>query len=78
MGTWRYKSTNQEIAAGPREFFIDPDTKESFLLTGYKRVGMTLVYTMREIYWDVPVVVPDPNQPPVGSAITLEYEVASS
>lgn len=67
-----YDYNGQPPAAGQRQIYIDPATGETFLLTGAKRMGETLVVTLRKLRF-----VPDQtvNPPPAGGDITLNFEV---
>lgn len=68
-----YDYNGQPPAAGQRQIYIDPATGETFLQTGAKRQGETLIVTLRKLRFvpDQPPV----NQPPAGGDITLNFEV---
>lgn len=61
-GYFVYDYSGQRPAAGLRQYFEDPQTGETFLVTGSVRRGDTLVSTLRKLRWVVPA---ESNPPPV-------------
>lgn len=65
-GYFVYDYSGQRPAAGLRQYFEDPQTGETFLVTGSVRRGDTLVSTLRKLRWTaVPDSEPAANPPPV-------------
>lgn len=76
MGQFVYDHNGQKVAAGLRQFWIDPLTGETLVVTASVREGDTLRSTLRRVRYvadDTPP--PDTGIPPVGGQITLAYEV---
>lgn len=72
MAHFIYTHNGQRIASGLRQFWIDPATGETLVVTASVREGDTLRSTLRAVTF---VADPAPGSAPAGGPITLKYEV---
>lgn len=74
MAHFIYDHNGQRVASGLRQFWIDPATGETLVVTASSREGDTIRSTLRRVSF-IPDPEPPVGSPPSGGAITLTYEV---
>lgn len=70
MGQFIYDHNGQKVASGLRQFWIDPLTGETLVVTSSVREGDTLRSTLRRVRF-----VADANSAPAGADQSLQFEV---